>query len=176
MFKRFLFVSALALITGCSKQKGFVPVYDVPVEFQRFVRAFIDEAAKRGHTYIINNLIIKYDPALPYYFCGKSNTYDPEAPVQKVISINPNIKCWNNDQELETLIFHEMGHCILGRLHDSTRLPNGNPKTLMIANNLSLYSPCVYPIDGEPCDQSFKRSYYIDELFDAGTPVPEWAK
>ena len=40
-------------------------------------------------------------------------------------------------------------------------------------DDLTLYSPCAYPID-DSCNQLYKRDYYLDELFDPATPVPGW--
>ncbi|MEP7320203.1 MAG: hypothetical protein ABI921_15710 [Panacibacter sp.] len=95
--------------------------------------------------------------------------------VQKIISINPRIKCWQNSLQLETLIFHEMGHCMLGREHDTNLMPRGYAKSIMYPNDITLYSPCVYPI-GDSCNQLYRRAYYVDELFDTSTPLPDWGK
>ena len=176
MVKIILLVSAFAFAAGCSKHKEFVPEYNVPAEFQPYVDAFTREAASRGHSYIIKNLIIQYDTNKDGTLCGACNSISLDAPVQKIISINPGIQCWNNSAELETLIFHELGHCFLGRIHTNERLPKGDPKSIMVPDNLALYSPCIYNIGGQPCDNSFKRAYYLDELFDEKTAVPEWGK
>ena len=176
---RFLLASLCSLmlsifVTGCSKDDDFNPVYNVPAEYQPFIDAFILEAAHRGYSLEINNLIIDYDATIEQPHCARCNSSSLEKDIQKVVSINPNIKCWFTDEEHETLIFHELGHCILGRLHDNDLLPNGDLKSLMNANDLSVYSSCIYPVDNGPCDDSFKRPYYMDELFDEGTPVPDW--
>ena len=77
---------------------------------------------------------------------------------------------------LEVLIFHELGHCVLGRLHQNDYLPNGDPKSLMIQNELDQYA-CVYDLSGDnDCNNLFKREYYLDELFDPTTPTPDWAQ
>ena len=167
-----LFLSAM--ITGCSKEVDFVPVYDVPAEYQPFVDAFIREASDRGNSIVINNLIINFNGNIEAPHCAGCNSASKEKNVQKIISINPNLKCWFTDEEHEALIFHELGHCILGRIHDNGLLPNGDLKSLMNETDLSVYSSCIYPIDNGPCDDSFKRPYYLDELFEEGTPVPDW--
>jgi len=161
-------------VSGCSKDDDFKPVYNVPPEYQPFIDAFIREAANRGFTLEINDLIINFDATIEEPHCAGCNSSSLEREVQKIISINPNIKCWFTEEEHEALIFHELGHCILGRLHDDSLLPNGELKSLMNANDLSVYSSCIYPVDNEPCDETFKRPYYLDELFDEETPVPDW--
>lgn len=167
----------ILLLAGCSEKSEFTPVYDVPEEFQPFIEAFENEAALRGHSISITNLIIKYDNTIPDPYCGQCNSNSLDKNTQKIISINPGLNCWNSTEEEETLFFHELGHCILGREHDSSLLPNGDPKSIMIPNDLQLYGPCIYDIDpGSPCNERYKRPYYVDELFDPNTPVPEWGK
>ena len=165
------------VMSGCSKDFDFadlVLVYDVPAQYQKFVDTFISEASLRGYTIKIDNLIIKNDETLEAPHCGKCNSNDVEKNIQKIISINSNIKCWFTPEQLEALVFHELGHCVLGRLHDNGRLPNGDLRSLMNENDLGVYSSCVYPVDNGPCDLTFKRPYYLDELFDENTPVPDW--
>lgn len=176
VIKRVLLIGGFAFALACGKNKTFTPVYQVPAEFQPYIDSFIKEGKSRGHSITITNLIMKYDTASEGSLCGSCNSVDLNAPIQKIITINPNLQCWDNDVELETLIFHELGHCILGRNHTTARLPNGDPKSIMIPDNLTLYSPCIYPIGGGPCDNSFKRSYYLDELFNPDTPVPAWGQ
>lgn len=164
----------LLFVFGCSKDPEFRPVYDVPEEFQPFIDTFISEAASRGFTYEIKNLIIKYDETIDVPFCGQCNSNSLNADVQKIITINPNIQCWFTDEEKETFFVHELGHCVLGRLHDDRLLPNGDPRSLMAASRLDVYSICIYQVDDQECDKRYKRSYYLDELFDETTLVPHW--
>lgn len=175
MLVRSLLLILILLLANCSEKTEFTPIYDVPDEFQSFIEAFEHEAALRGHDISITNLIVKYDNTIPDPYCGACNSNSLDNNIQKIISINPELNCWNSPEEEEALLFHELGHCILGREHDASLLPNGDPKSIMIPNDLLLYAPCVYDIDpGAPCNERFKRSYYIDELFDVNTPVPDW--
>ncbi len=167
----------LLLVIGCNDKNEFQPVYEVPAEFDLYVASFIEEASARGFDYQIDNLIIRYDAALTGPVCGQCNEVTKNNNVQKIISINSQLSCWTNDQELEALIFHELGHCFLGRSHLRDLLPNGDPKSIMYPDNNSLYPPCLYSIDdSSPCNKTFKRHYYLDELFDETTPAPDWAK
>jgi hypothetical protein len=172
--KKILLICSLVTL-GCKKQNNHPWTYSVPAEYQSYISSFIQEAAIRGHTYNINNLIIQYNSTLPPEFCAQSNVISSENNVQKIIFINPMIQCWQNDLQLETLIFHELGHCILGRSHDSTYMPKGDPKSIMIKNDITVYSPCIYPI-GDSCNKQYRRAYYLDELFDPNTPIPSWGK
>lgn len=170
-----IFIVCIIVTSACKKKMDNSFVYSVPPGFQPYTDDFVKEAAARGRSISINNLIIRYDSSLSFAYCAQSNIISSENDRQKIISVNPFLTCWANDKQLETLLFHEMGHCILGRPHDTSRLPNGDPKSIMYPNNITLYSPCVYAV-GDSCDQLYKRSYYLDELFDATAPVPEWGK
>lgn len=171
MPKRML-IAVIILIFGCGKGKDFD--YTVPAEFEPYVQKFITEARARGKNITIDNLIIKQDSTLSSVLCGMSNTISSTNDVQKIITIGVPY-CWQNDAQLEALIFHELGHCVLGRVHDNTLMPKGDPKTLMYPDDIGLYSPCFYSF-GNPCDLSYRRPYYIDELFNPSTPIPDWAK
>jgi len=174
MIKKIL-VAGFVLLCSCSHNDDFTPVFDVPAEFQPYVDSFEAAAAERGYHIMVNNLIIAYDASVSNTYCAVSNTTSAENSIQKIIYINPDIHCWQNSRQLETLLFHEMGHCILGRAHDTALLPNGDAKSIMYPDDISLYAPCAYPL-GDTCNQLYTRDYYLDELFNPATPVPDWAK
>lgn len=164
----------ISLLLGCSKDE-FEPVYNVPEEFQPIVESFLAEAQKRGYSIEISNMIITYADDLDSKVCATCYSNGNSENEQKIISINAN-QCWANYQQKEVLIFHELGHCILNREHDDSSLPNGDPKSMMIKDNIRVYSPCVYLFGNTVvCDFTFKREYYLDELFDESTPIPDWA-
>jgi hypothetical protein len=174
MFK-YILIACLIFFSGCKSKNDFTPIFNVPDQFSPYVDSFIVAAAERGINITIDNLIITYDSSLSIAYCANSNVTSSQNNVQKIIYLNPNIQCWQNSRQLETLLFHEMGHCILGREHDFSLLPNGDPKSIMFPDYVTLYSPCAYPIN-DSCNQLYKREYYLDELFNPNTPVPDWAK
>ena len=165
-------IACIILIAGCKKKVEFV--YQVPQEFEPYVQKFISEARTRGRDIVINNLIIQYEYSSSFPYCGASNVVSSRNDVQKIITVNGHV-CWQNNTQLETLIFHELGHCILGRDHDMSLLPKGDPKSIMYTGDLTMYSPCVYAL-GDSCNKFYRRSYYIDELFNPSTPVPAWGQ
>ena len=158
----------------CTKAE-FNPTYQVNEEFAHEVQSFFEEASSRGISVDTTNLILDFDESLSNVTCGECNSFN-NAGTQRRVGINPNLHCWDNQFEKEALIFHELGHCLLGRVHVSDTLPNGEPKSLMVSSNVSLYSPCKY-VFGQviDCNNVHKRDYYIDELFASETPVPTWA-
>jgi len=158
------------LMAGCKKKIDFV--YRVPQELEPYVQKFISEAKSRGRDIVINNLIIQYENSPSFPYCAASNVISSGNDVQKIVTVNGHA-CWQNNAQLETLIFHELGHCILGRDHDMSLLPKGDAKSIMYTGDLTMYSPCVYAL-GDSCNKLYRRTYYIDELFNPSTPVPPW--
>jgi hypothetical protein len=171
MLKKILVV-CIIIIVGCRKKTDFV--YKVPQEFEPFVQKFITEAKAKGRNISINNLIIQYEYSPSFQYCAASNVVSPKNDVQKIIYVKAS-QCWQNSTQFETLIFHELGHCILGREHDMSLLPKGDPKSIMYAGDIALYSPCIYALN-DSCNKLYRRAYYIDELFNPSTPVPDWGK
>ena len=171
MPKKILIV-CLIIIIGCQKKIDFA--YSVPQEFEPYVQKFITEAKARGDDISINNLIIQYEYSQSFQYCAASNVVSSQNDVQKIIYIKAN-QCWQNGTQLETLIFHELGHCILGRDHDMSLMTKGYPKSIMYTGDITLYSPCVYALN-DSCNKLYRRAYYIDELFNPSTPVPDWGK
>jgi hypothetical protein len=169
MIRGFVLICFCCFVTACAKHQNNTTTYKVPAQWQPYVDAFIAEAAKRGHTINKTNLVMKSDINTDELFCASCNSLELGDQIQKIVSIYSEDQCWFNDQQLEDLIFHELGHCILGRKHVSDILPNGNMKSIMNPGRIDLYSPCSYSL-GTPCDNSFKRAYYVDELFDELTP------
>jgi hypothetical protein len=171
-----LFFACVSL--HCTKEEPLQPILDIHPDFQPLVDLFEEESSQRDINLTIDNLILQYDTSLTQFTCAECNSSESVDKVQKQIRVNPNHKnCWQYDQELEALIFHELGHCILRRTHVTDTLPNGDPKSLMVVGDVTVYAPCRYVFgQAEDCNNVFKRSYYIDELFDPKTPIPDWAK
>ena len=162
----------VTLAFGCEKQED--PIYQVPEEAQVYVNLFIEEGKKRGVDLDITNLIIKYDGEIEEILCGSCNSISPNPLNQKIININKELGCWNDLNELEALFFHELGHCVLHRDHDEEKLTNNDPKSMMASTSISFYTGCIYQIGSENCNFTYKREYYLDELFNPETEPPAW--
>lgn len=72
-------------------------------------------------------------------------------------SVQLSSSAWARGSETfrEMLVYHELGHCMLGRGHRNTRLSSGNPESLM---NSVLFNERTYAAN---------RDYYLRELFTA---------
>jgi hypothetical protein len=70
------------------------------------------------------------------------------------------------DMQKEVLMFHEIGHALLGRVHTNERLPDCSSfKSIMNENSLTVYTNSSIE----------RREYYVDELLDAFAEYPSWA-
>ena len=174
--RSFLILLLLAGLTGCQSGSPPEPVqYSVPAEVEPFVQSFRDEAKKRNNPVATNNLIITFGAAVSEDICGQCQLENGKTPR---ITLNGDAFCWQqaSPYERECLVFHELGHCLLARAHKTDKFPNGAFVSLMNPNDVTLYATCRYPLGNDDCDKRPRRAYYIDELFNAGTPTPAWGK
>ncbi|MEO0896185.1 MAG: hypothetical protein AAFY71_07305, partial [Bacteroidota bacterium] len=159
----------LLWITACNQEP--VEVLSIPDNIAPYVDLFEEEAAKRGLSLTINELIVEFGTDL------ESSSGD-EAAGQCIISSNRNsiprivldttsFNWTNNLSHREILVFHELGHCVLDRLaHRDDQLNNGNFTSIMRSTGEQLYGAEL---------NGFKRDYYLDELFLPTVEQPEWA-
>lgn len=174
-----LFVALFLLIVGSCQTDDEDAIYSVQEEFAPFVAKFLEEAQLRGHSITITNLIMKFGETEKETYCGECQSVPDKPNVQRRIIISTTAACWSaaSAEEKEALVFHELGHCVLNRLgHKEDRLPNGDLASIMNLGRLELYESCTYDLGGGDCDKRYRRTYYIDELFDEDAPVPDWAK
>ena len=144
-------------------------VYLVEDELKPFVNNFELESAKRQHSidFINTGLIVE--------FADLEDNTAGLCHFEKPIRIEIDRDYWqklsskSGDSLMkENIIFHELGHGFLDRDHDNTLLPNGDWKSMM----------CGGDDNERPTNINYRgirREYYIDELFDANTAVPDFA-
>ncbi|NBB19935.1 hypothetical protein GVN20_11285 [Runella sp. CRIBMP] len=169
-----LFLFLTICFGSCKKEAD--PEYRVPPEVEPYVQAFVKEAKLRGLELKIDNLIVEFAQPDANYICGMCKGVQAH---QKHIILGIQEFCWKEatTQTREGLVFHELAHCYLARLHTSKAFADGTYASLMNPDNTEVYSICLYPIDnGNDCDKRARRQYYIDELFDETTPTPAWAR
>ncbi|MCI4666920.1 MAG: hypothetical protein MRZ79_02085 [Bacteroidia bacterium] len=158
------------VLIGCNPDP--VNPFSIPDEVLPFVESFEEEAAKRGVSLVIDELIVEYGTELESSSGGEAigQCFVPNSrnPIPRIVIDTASFAWKQNEFSRELLMFHELGHCILDRLdHRDDRLSNGNFASLMLTSSNNLYGPKL---------NNFKREYYIDELFDINTPEPDWAK
>lgn len=161
--KIFFFLFFICLFYSCEDDNE----YRVDSEFLPYLTRFEIEAGKRGKNFNFqrDGIIIEF-AKLKESTAGL--TYK-EHPVR----IQIDKKYWEDisssagaDIMKENLLFHELGHGILGRKHLNTVLENGDWKSIMCGGE---------KIDNRSWNinyRGFRRNYYIDELFDESTTPP----
>ena len=83
---------------------------------------------------------------------GRCTIYTGHDKDYREIRLNSNV--WNtmSDMDKEQLIYHELGHCVLGRQHDDSTIDGYTPKTIMATNHFPEYRYVQY------------RKYYLLEF------------
>ncbi|MDP4237890.1 MAG: hypothetical protein Q8904_00275 [Bacteroidota bacterium] len=160
------FYSIFFFLTSCKDSKE----YRIDSSFTDYLQRFENEGSARGRTFNpqANGLIIEFgnlsngDAGLTHY----------ETPIR--IQIDKTYwdaisKTKGADWMKEDLIFHELGHGLLGRKHLNATLENGDWKSIMCGGT---------KVDNRSWNINYRgirRSYYLDELFDESTPSPGFA-
>jgi len=147
-----------------------LPTGKIDPEFTLYVDRFVQEAQLRNVTVDMGGFSITSKNDFIVDSGGRHCGETSGSLKGTAVTIVTNFDCWTNASEAakEILIFHELGHALLKREHNSATFPNTNIyKSIMNYVTLSdLYTK--YTPD--------KRKYYIDELFDKNTPAPDWVQ
>lgn len=166
--KRLSLLSFILLCLCCKKQDEAPQSSTIDAELQIYVDRFYAEATERGVTL---NQLLNASLTNEIDVCGQGHSPEFNGMFeQPTILISES--CWSqlNDAAKENLIFHELGHALLNRLHIEGVLPNGHAKSIMCAG---ADFDCSDLPDYVRCPDH--REYYIDELFDPNTSTPQWA-
>jgi len=160
MKSRYLFTTAVAIVFffSCSEDELLpaAPSYpDVAQALWPYFQSFEEEAAARGLQIDLANASIS----------GEIDNLDDGNVIgrcQYGRYINNHVtidrQFWNRSSNLarEMVVFHELGHCFLGRDHREEAFQSGQCQSIMRSGTC-----CCR--DGY---SATTRSYYVDELFD----------
>lgn len=166
----FYSVCTFSLILFFSSCGGNSHEYKVDSAFTDYLQRFKNEGATRGHTFNVetSGLIVEFG-TLTGDVAGLTHYETP-------IRIEIDKKYWDAisktagaDLMKEDLLFHELGHGLLGRKHLNTTLENGDWKSIMCGGDKVNNRSWNINYRGE------RRKYYLDELFDEKTPAPDFS-
>jgi hypothetical protein len=160
-FKALFIVFLLSLLSACGKP----PSVSIDAKVQPLVDEFLEQAKKRDKNVRIIDLDIIFVTDVTKYTengesanaaCVKGNDFD-----RPTIIISKGFWDTTYEYSRKRTIFHELGHCVLGREHrnEMTTLDNVSaPASIMAAqfNNVSFFI--------------MHYDYYMDELFSASLP------
>lgn len=177
MKKTYFYFLIIVIIIACRKES--FPNF-IDTELSPFIDSFIEEGEKRGvslskdilEAHLLEEFTVS---SAAETTCGFGwDDYNFNGKDYSRIEILMNENCWLSRSyiEKEGLVFHELGHALLGRGHLNETLPNQSPKSIMCSINES--DDCL-GVFGIYYDNEMVRNYYLDELFNAATPVPDFA-
>ncbi|MEN9613673.1 MAG: hypothetical protein RLZZ628_4487 [Bacteroidota bacterium] len=144
--------------SGCQKDK----IQIIPEDLLVYVQTFFEEGNKRGANITLKNINLEIRFSV---LMGKNATctFNKTKHLIEIDSVN-----WKKRSiyDKEWLVYHELGHCVLGRDHLLKTLPKGECQSVM-SNS-----------EGLNCSINFKseswRKYYFDELFNHLLFIPNW--
>lgn len=133
----------LVLLAGCGKERKLGIA-------ERYVLAFESASVGAGHPVKVDNLVVEFTPTgHNFATCEERMFHTP-----KIIITQSH---WNvaSETQREIILFHELGHCVLGRNHFDLIKADGSPSSLMHSKAVLAHT---YQRD---------RGSYVHELFHA---------
>ena len=154
----------LVTLNACAPASKTPSQLNIESQFQPYINNFKVVAAREGHPVTVDNLIVVLDYTMPGPASAQSSWVLATCTSGNTPTIRVNPIFWNagySTSDLEQLMFHELGHCVLGRSHDSSivRVTDFNdtlPVTIMNPYHMAVF---YYNTNHE---------YYMKELFGAG--------
>ena len=162
----FLFLALLCL--SCGSDELIIPTgqYEVDPTFEPYVQEFIREGAQRGHNIDFSDTGLKIEfsqtaiePAAGLCYLGRHHVV-----IDKV-------NWYRFSERFRTfLLFHELGHCELNRLHTNEQYLDGSWKSIMRGDPfVGVQNRIPVPYFG------FRIEHYLDELFNPNIASPSWS-
>ncbi len=128
---------------------------DIDPELQAYVSSFQSDANSLGRHIEIKGLTVKFGSISNPVQAAECQMNDKGSTIIVSRIHFDNYTKLNKFSDIELLMYHELGHCVLGILdHDDTRSgPNNFPSSIM---NTYIFSGLIY--------KTYKQNY-IKELF-----------
>lgn len=126
-------------------------------DIKPYVESFKHEAEIRGVPVDMEGLVVDFgdlDGEAGTSYLGR----------RKVIIDKDKFESYN----AEELVFHELAHVLLGKEHDNRRM---GKNSMHVRSLMHKSESAAFAWDG----LSYRREYYINQLFNPNTPEPEWA-
>ncbi|MEM9986068.1 MAG: putative metallopeptidase, partial [Bacteroidota bacterium] len=148
-------------VMACEKSDPPPPAVSIDAELAPYVEAFLAEGRVRGR---------ELDPLETGLTVAFSNQLDPGVAGicyfgDYLVQIDQ--LYWNtlNEDQKEFLMYHELGHCLLRRVHLDLFFDDGVPRSIMKSGtSATTISTNPVPFFG------FRKAYYLDELFEVSNP------
>lgn len=169
--KTILILLSLLFLVSCGLKKVEHKSLNIHPDFQAYVQRWEEISGKK-----IDNLTITYASStidglygvLAYCQYGENQVYKKagtELHVYQIRKIVIDPKDWNDyiktKEDRELLMFHEMGHCVLGKGHNTKYYTKNNGP-----NGVSYHS-IMYPYHIHGTTYIAHYNYYLTELFNS---------
>lgn len=151
MYNSLFRTAVLSLLVCCGVRN---PVYSVDPEVQTFVNNFYAEAKEHGLKVQQSDLIVRFETGNNLDRKGALGNCEQGDNITPVVEVRRILFSFDS-LAIERVIYHELGHCLLGREHNDALNSEGKAISLM---NTRLGA----------IDASFYRTHrqeFISELF-----------
>jgi hypothetical protein len=167
MKKYIIFILSLVLLSSCTNDSP--RAYSVENELDVYAQRFFNYAKNYGYNFDNEGLVMRFatlkdNKGGVCYINRRPIQIEIDSAYWKELS-----KSYLADEHKEQLVFHEMGHGFLQRLHINDILQNKDWKSIMCGDELP---------EGRASNINYRgmrQSYYINELFTQTTEVPSWS-
>jgi hypothetical protein len=143
----------LSTLPSCSEENNMVSEGFIDPELSPLLELFEAEASFRGQTVRVADYLARAEiVSMEDHLAGQCNFSEAQPNIMII-----NRSFWENAEmpEREYAVFHELGHCVLGRWHLDSLNENGDCVSLMHSE----FNPCSKTY------ASKRRTEMLDELF-----------
>jgi len=151
----------LGMTPACAKKasSSHTPVVSINAAFVPHVQAFVQAAAQQGQTITITDLIVQFGETPSSGDTGVCVWADDATPT---VTINQSIwNTFNSSADEEEDVFHDLGHCLLRRIHDQSRVTG----TTSLGTQGSIPQSVMYPVRIDGVTYTDNLATYRAELF-----------
>lgn len=162
-------IPLLILLVSCQEVQRGPAAADIDVQqgsyfseqndLKKYVDLFYKLMGANGYNNSPRNIVYVFSYTMDPKYAGYC---DAPTKAGGPATITFNMSYWSvySPTQKEIVVFHEMGHCVLNRSHNSAADSNGHDVTLM------------HPYLMSPGEYRPRRSYYLNELF-ANANIPK---
>ncbi len=164
-----LFCTAAFFFFSCEKEKT---KFTIDQELEPYLNLFLEEGKKRGRFVDIEKeggLILEFADLTPPVIGLCYSSIPIRVQIDKTYW-QKTTESLNRENLREEVVFHELGHGFLKRGHKNTVLENDEWASMMCGEPQINGRSWFLNFNG------FRKEYYLDELFNSNTPIPEWSK
>lgn len=161
-------ISLACLLLGCNKELPLPsPQVSIDPMLQPYVNRFVADAASVGRTIDITNLIVQFAPDLGSDSLGETvgdcmvQYYEGNVYGTPTILIDRPFFEGTDEWSRHTVMYHEMGHCVLFRVHRFDWLSIYGPDLV----EHSIAASIMWPYVIASADAQMFENYYISEMF-----------